>query len=125
MYMIISISIPPLTQVINELLYRMNDDIHIHQISCCTVQPTTTHLPSCWTEEWSRERSRELSSSSSLKEESSSSMFCPSLPASFSLVRRSWTSSRVVAPPDVSPEVCVCVCVCVCVFGSTGSNMDI
>lgn len=49
----------------------------------------TTHLPSCCTEECSRDRSRELRSSSSRKEESNSSMFCPSLPANFSLVRRS------------------------------------
>ena len=68
-----------------------------------------TDLPSCCTEEWSRERSRELRSSSSLKEESSSSVFWPSRPTSFSLARRSCTSSRVVAPPDTPPVGCVAI----------------
>lgn len=103
----ITVHIPPLTQVTNELPYRKN---YGYQVVVYRSQPTITHLPSCWTEEWSRERSRELSSSNSLKEESSSSVFWPSLPAIFSLARRSWTSSRVVAPPDESPGVCVCEC---------------
>lgn len=97
----IYLNIPQLTLVTNGFLYWCRIDWQ----NAMTLSIFVTHLPSCCTEECNSERSSELSSSSSLKEESSSSMFWPSLPAIFSLASLSWTSSRVVAPPDSEPEV--------------------
>ena len=58
-----------------------------------------TYFPSSFTEECSSFRSRLLISSSSLKEESISSVVSPSFPRALSLVSLSWTSSRVLLPP--------------------------